>query len=89
MKLAYKNIGTVTKEFYGVKFKPGDTKIVDNYINSPSFVRVDIGSCTDKSAKKGVVVTDNKSSKTAAEPKTDKPAESDKSAEPSKPADSK
>ena len=41
MKIAYKNIGTVTKEFYGVKFNPGDTKLVDGYINAPSLIRVD------------------------------------------------
>lgn len=41
MKIAYKNIGTVTKKFYGVEFKPGDTKSVDGYINANSFVRVD------------------------------------------------
>ena len=41
MKIAYKNIGTVTKEFYGVKFNTGDTKSVDGYINAPSFIRVD------------------------------------------------
>lgn len=40
MKLMYKNIGTVTKEFYGVSFKPGDVKEVPGYINADSFIRV-------------------------------------------------
>lgn len=38
--LRYKNIGTVTKTFYGVKIAPGETKSVPGFINSKSFVRV-------------------------------------------------
>lgn len=41
MQIVYKNIGTVTKKFHGVEFKPGDIKAVDGYINADSFVRVD------------------------------------------------
>lgn len=41
MRLKYKNIGTVTKTFHGVKFNPGDTKEVNGYINAKSFIRVD------------------------------------------------
>lgn len=40
MNLMYKNIGTVTKEFYGVTFCPGEVKEVAGYINSPTFIRV-------------------------------------------------
>lgn len=41
--LRYKNIGTVTKTFYGVKIAPGETKSVPGFINSKSFVRVSGG----------------------------------------------
>lgn len=41
MQIVYKNIGTVTKKFHGVEFKPGDTKAVDGYINADSFIRID------------------------------------------------
>lgn len=57
MKLMYKNIGTVTKTFYGVEFKPGDTKECSGYINAPMFIRInnkneDLKNASSKSTPK-------------------------------------
>lgn len=38
--LRYKNTSRVTKTFYGVTFKPNETKDVSGYINDPKFIRV-------------------------------------------------
>lgn len=38
--MKYKNNSRVTKTFYGVTFKPGETKDVNGYINDPNFIRI-------------------------------------------------
>lgn len=38
--MLYKNISNFTKKFYGVNFKPGETKDVPGYINDPDFERI-------------------------------------------------
>ena len=38
--IQYKNISFSAKTFYGVEFKPGETKEVPGYINDPRMVRV-------------------------------------------------
>lgn len=39
--MIYKNISYTTKTFYGVTFKPGETKQVDGIINDAKMIRVD------------------------------------------------
>lgn len=36
----YKNTSFITQTFYGVQFKPGETKEVPGYINSPNFIKI-------------------------------------------------
>ena len=50
----YKNTSYFVKTFYGVTFKPGETKEVADYINHPFMVRVDGPAIqiTDKPQKK-------------------------------------
>lgn len=38
--MIYKNNSITTKTFYGVTFKPGETKTVPGYINSKGFIRI-------------------------------------------------
>lgn len=38
--MIYKNTSYTTKTFYGVKFKPGETKEVSGFINDPKMIRV-------------------------------------------------
>ena len=42
MKLAYKNVGHTSKTFHGVTFNPGETKLVDSYINNPTMIRANV-----------------------------------------------
>lgn len=37
----YKNVSLSEKTFYGVNFKPGETKEVDGYINNLFMIRVE------------------------------------------------
>ena len=39
--MLYKNISYSVKTFYGVEFKPGETKEVPGYINHPKMLVVD------------------------------------------------
>lgn len=39
--MIYKNISYTSKTFYGVTFKPGETKQVDGIINDAKMIRVD------------------------------------------------
>lgn len=39
--MRYKNISPATKTFYGVRFKPGETKSVPGYINAPQFIKME------------------------------------------------
>lgn len=36
--MLYKNTSRITKTFYGVSVKPGETKDVAGYVNDPDFV---------------------------------------------------
>lgn len=36
----YKNTSYITKTFYGVTFKPGEVKEVENFINDSKMIRV-------------------------------------------------
>lgn len=64
----YKNTSTATKTFYGVTFKPGDTKDVPGYINDKGFVR-----CTKPESKEPPKNQSQPSSKSASQPtKTNK-----------------
>ena len=38
--MIYQNLSGRTQIFYGVEFKPGDTKSVPGYINAPKFISV-------------------------------------------------
>lgn len=40
--MKYMNMTYTTKTFYGVEFKPGETKEVPGYINAVGFIRTDI-----------------------------------------------
>lgn len=38
--MLYKNTSIIAKTFYGVTFKPGETKEVSQYINDPKMIKV-------------------------------------------------
>lgn len=58
--LKYKNLSLTTKKFYGVTFKPGETKEVPGYINDPKFVRIKDEVKTAPAANKPVSTSTNK-----------------------------
>lgn len=58
--LKYKNLSLTTKKFYGVTFKPGETKEVPGYINDPKFVRIKDEVKTAPVANKPVSTSINK-----------------------------
>ncbi len=47
--MTYKNVSYKQKTFYGVTFKPGDTKSVKGYINDPKMILVSSISASLKS----------------------------------------
>lgn len=73
--IAYKNLSSITKTFYGVTFKPGETHQVPGYINSPQFIKVN--SVPEEPPK---AAGDKKTSKTEAksDPKSPAPKTSNK-----------
>ena len=58
--LKYKNLSLTTKKFYGVTFKPGETKEVPGYINDPKFVRIKDELKTTPVASRPVSTSTNK-----------------------------
>ncbi|MCM1224877.1 MAG: hypothetical protein NC548_61555 [Lachnospiraceae bacterium] len=70
MRIAYKNIGTVTKKFHGVEFKPGETKVVEGYINASSFIRIN-NSALLKNSKLSPAVTSKTEPAPKVEPKVE------------------
>ena len=44
MRLAYKNVGRTTKSFHGVTFRPGESSIVERFINDADMIRVSVES---------------------------------------------
>ena len=44
MKVAYKNVGRTTKSFHGVAFRPGESSIVERFINDADMIRVSVES---------------------------------------------
>lgn len=56
MKVAYKNVGRTTKSFHRVIFHPGESAVVDNFINDADMIRiaVDMASTAKKPASKQI-----------------------------------
>lgn len=44
MKVAYKNVGRTAKSFHGVIFRPGESSIVEKFINDADMIRVSVES---------------------------------------------
>lgn len=46
MKLAYKNVGRITKSFHGVTFRPGQSAFITKFVNDPDMIRIAVDSVT-------------------------------------------
>lgn len=68
--MIYKNISYITKTFYDVEFKPGETKEVNGIINDPKMMVVDSLPKEPPLRSKSSTVSAEKDTKTSVKSKT-------------------